>query len=62
MDQPTLTAYVTLIMTLFDKFVQTKSVILRHQNLCTYKYREMIIFFMRIQFRRIYEFKAQQGW
>jgi hypothetical protein len=62
MNQPTLTDYAHLIITLFDKFVQTNPVLLRYQNLCTYKYREMIIFFMLMQFRRTYEFKAQNRW
>lgn len=62
MDQPTLADYAHLIFTLFDRFVQTNPVGLRYQNLCTYRYREMIIFFMLLQFRRIYEFKAQHRW
>jgi hypothetical protein len=44
MNQPTLTDYAHLIITLFDKFVQTNPILLRYQNLCTYKYRGMIIF------------------
>jgi len=62
MDQPTLTDYAHLIMTLFDQFSHTNPVVLRYQNLCTYKYREMIILFMLMQCRRIYEFKAQKRW
>lgn len=62
MEKPTLTDYAHLIFTLFDQFVQTNPVVLRYQNLCTYKYREMIIFFMLMQFRRTYEFKAQHRW
>ncbi len=62
MEKPTLTDYAHLIITLFDQFIQTNPVILQYQNLCTYKYREMIIFFMLMQFRRIYEFKAQHRW
>ena len=62
MDQPTLTDYAHLIMTLFDKFVQTNPVVLKYQNLCTYKYREMIVFFMIMQFRRTYQFKSQHDW
>lgn len=62
MVQPTLTDYAHLIFTLFDKFVQTNPVVLQYQNLCTYKYREMIVFFMLMQYRRIYEFKAQHRW
>lgn len=62
MDQPTLIDYAHLIMTLFDQFVQTNPVVVQYQNLCTYKYREMIIFFMFMQFRRIFEFKAQHRW
>ena len=62
MDQPTLIDYAHLIITIFDQFVQTNPDVLRYQNLCTYKYREMIIFFMLMQFRRTYEFKAQHRW
>lgn len=62
MVQPTLTDYAHLIITLFDKFVQTNPVLLRYQHLCTYKYREMILFFMMMQFRRIYQFKTQHQW
>lgn len=62
MEKPTLTDYADLIITLFDQFIQTHPVVLQYQNLCTYKYREMIIFFMLMQFRRIYEFKAQHRW
>jgi hypothetical protein len=62
MDQPTLTDYAHLIITLFDKFVQTNPVVLKYQNLCTYRYREMIIFFMIMQFRRTYQFKSQHDW
>lgn len=62
MERPTLTDYAHLIITLFDKFVQTNPVVLKYQNLCTYKYREMILFFMIMQFRRIYQFKTQYDW
>jgi len=62
MERPTLTDYADLIITLFDQFIQTNPVVLQYQNLCTYKYREMIIFFMLMQFRRTYEFKAQHRW
>ena len=46
MDQPTLIDYAHLIMTLFDRVSHTRPDVLRYQNLCTYKYREMIIFFI----------------
>jgi hypothetical protein len=62
MDQPTLIDYAHLIIALFDQFVQTNPGVLRYQNLCTYKYREMIVLFMLMQFRRIFEFKAQHRW
>ena len=48
MVQPTLIDYAHLIFTLFDKFVQTNPIVLKYQNLSTYKYREMIVFFMLI--------------
>ncbi|MFL7839940.1 MAG: hypothetical protein ACK2U0_16825 [Candidatus Promineifilaceae bacterium] len=62
MDQPTLTDYAHLIMTLYDKFSQSNPIVLHYQNLCTYKYRELIVFFMLMQCRRIYEFKARKRW
>ena len=62
MDQPTLADYAHLIFTLFEKFVQTNPMVLMYQNLCTYKYREMILFFMIMQFRHIYQFKSQYDW
>lgn len=62
MKRPTLTDYAQLIITLFDQFIQTRPVVLQYQNRCTYKYREMLIFFMLMQFRRSYEFKAQHRW
>jgi len=62
MERPTLTDYANLIITLFEQFIQTHPVVLQYQNLCTYKYREMIIFFMLMQFRRTYEFKTQHCW
>jgi hypothetical protein len=62
MEKPTITDCAQLIITLFDKFVQTNPVVLKYQNLCTYKYREMILFFMMMQFRRIYQFKTQYDW
>jgi hypothetical protein len=46
MDQPTLIDYAHLIIALFYQFVQTNPVVLRYQNLCTYKYRGIIILLM----------------
>ena len=37
MEKPTLTDYVTLINTLFDEFQQTEPVVLKFENLKTYK-------------------------
>jgi hypothetical protein len=62
MEYPSIANYANLIFTLFDKFVHTIPVVLRYQNLCTYKYRKLLTFFMLMQFRRIYKFKAQHRW
>ena len=62
MEDPNLLDYTNLIMTLFDQFIKTEPEVMRYHDLCTYKDRELIIFFMLMQFRRISEFKAQARW
>lgn len=64
MQPPTMTDYVELICTLFDKFEQYQ----REQQSCkmgkpfSYSQKVMLIFFLVMQFRRIFKFKAQRRW
>jgi hypothetical protein len=60
MDKPTLTDYVSTICTLFDRFVQAQP---EHESaLTTYSNRTMLVFFMLMQARGIFAFKAQWRW
>jgi hypothetical protein len=60
---PTLTDYVTLIITLFELFKQYRSEQGAKQGRpFTYTEEMFIIFFMLMQFRQIYAFKAQWRW
>lgn len=60
MEAPTFTDYVTLIFTLFDRFVQAHPV--WDSPRLTYPPRAMIVFFMLMQQRRITAFKAPRRW
>ncbi len=64
MDKPTLTDYVTLIFTLFDKFEQqamTQSAS-KPGKPYTFTQKCFIVLFMNLQFRRIFQFNAQKRW
>ena len=64
MQAPTMTDYVELICTLFNKFEQYQ----REQASCkmgkpyAYSQKVMLIFFIVMQFRRIFKFKTQRRW
>jgi hypothetical protein len=60
MDKPTLTDYVNVICTLFNEFVQVKPEY--ESKLYTYSQRMMVVFFVMMQYRRIYHFKSQHRW
>jgi hypothetical protein len=60
MEVPTFTDYVTLIFTLFDRFVQAHPT--WDSQRFTYAQREMMVFFMMMQQRQIKAFKAQHRW
>lgn len=61
-DPPTLTDYVNLIISLFDRFDQdSHSQQPKQGRPLTYSEESFIIFFI-MQFRRIYSFKSQQLW
>ena len=64
MDTPTLTDYAHIIYTLFEKFVQwqDQSSEPKPGRPFTYAEKTMIVFFMIMQFRRVFKFKAQRHW
>ena len=62
MDQPDFTHYVTLINTYFDRFVQTSDTCAKRGHPYVYQNQVLIVFFMMMQFRRIFQFKTQWKW
>ena len=62
--QPTLTDYVGLIMQLFEQFMQHRieKESIHETKLLTYCTPSFIIFFIMMQFRGVYAFKAQWRW
>jgi hypothetical protein len=60
MDKPTLTDYVNVICTLFSEFVQVEPQY--ESKLYTYSQRMMVVFFVLMQYRRIFRFKTQRRW
>jgi len=64
MKQPTMAGYVEIIGTLFERFEQYQQLQMSSKLGRPYTYSEkvLIIFFMVMQFRRIFKFKAQQRW
>ena len=63
MDKPTMTDYVTLIFTLFEKFEQQMNQeSAKRGKPFTYSQQCFIVLFVILQFRRIFKFKAQHAW
>jgi hypothetical protein len=63
MEVPTFTDYVTLIFNLFERFVQERgSESDWYSGRYTYKHKTLIVFFVMMQYRRIFKFKAQWRW
>lgn len=63
METPTLTDYVTLIFTLFERFVQEYGAELDwNSDRYDYPHQTLIVFFMMMQQRRKTKFKAQWRW
>jgi hypothetical protein len=64
MENPTLTDYVSIICTLFERFEQERQQ--KHGpkrgRPLTYTEESFLIFFLLMQFRRIYQFKSQRRW
>lgn len=63
MEKPTCTDYVTLIFNLFERFIQAcRSELGWYSGRYDYEHRTLIVFFMMMQQRRIFKFKAQWRW
>ena len=64
MPTPSLNDYVSLMVTLFDKFEQYQSGTPGKNYGSGYRYshKVLIVFFTMMQFRRIYQFKSQRRW
>jgi hypothetical protein len=64
MENPTLTDYVHIIFTLFEQFEQQRAQKQGPKLGCPYTYPEkaFIVFFVIMQYRRIYQFKTQRRW
>ena len=60
--KPTFTDYVTLIYNRFEAFVQSSGEVSKQGKPFNYSNQSMVVFFMWMQFKRIYEFKAQWHW
>jgi hypothetical protein len=63
MEKPTFIDYVTLIINLFERFVQEQGSEQNwHSERYDYEHKTLIVFFIMMQQRRNYRFKAQHRW
>jgi hypothetical protein len=63
MDKPKLTDYATLIFTLFEQFEQAeRGGTAKVGKPYTFSQKCFIVLFVILQFRHIFEFKAQKRW
>ena len=60
--QPTFNDYVGLIDNRFEAFAQASAAVKRLGHPFVYQQQSMIVFFMWMQFKRIYHFKTQWKW
>jgi len=60
--EPTFDDYVALIYNRFEGFTQASETVQGVGHPYVYQQKSMIVFFMWMQFKRIYEFKAQWRW
>lgn len=61
-NQPTFSDYVALIYNRFDAFAQTSDAVSKVGHPWVYEQQCVIVFFMWMQFRRIFQFKTQWRW
>jgi|ETNmetMinimDraft_26_1059896.scaffolds.fasta_scaffold54477_1 hypothetical protein len=62
MIKPTFADYVDLLFTLFERFWHHRSARPHRGHPFTYKHKALIVFFLVMQQRRIFHFKAQRRW
>lgn len=60
--KPTFNDYVGLIYNRFEAFVQSSDEVAKLGKPYTYQNQSMIVFFMWMQFKKIYQFKTQWRW
>lgn len=60
--EPTFNDYVALIYNRFEAFVQSSDEVTKLGKPYTYQNQSMIVFFMWMQFKKIYKFKTQWRW
>ena len=60
--EPTFNDYVALIYNRFEAFVQSSDEVAKLGKPYTYQNQSMIVFFMWMQFKKIYKFKTQWRW
>lgn len=60
--KPTFNDYVALIYNRFEAFVQSSDEVAKLGKPYTYRNQNMLVFFMWMQFKKIYKFKAQWRW
>jgi hypothetical protein len=60
--EPTFNDYVALIYNRFDAFVQSSDEVKKLGHPYVYQQESMIVFFMWMQFKKIYQFKPQWRW
>jgi hypothetical protein len=62
MVKPTFADYVRLVYTLFDQFVQQQVNPARPGHPFVYQHKVMIVFFVIMQFKRLFQFETQHTW
>lgn len=60
--EPTFNDYVALIYNRFEAFVQSSTEVKKLGHPYVYQQESMIVFFMWMQFKKIYQFKTQWSW
>lgn len=60
--EPTINDYVALIYNRFEAFVQSSDEVAKLGKPYTYQNQNMIVFFMWMQFKKLYKFKSQWRW
>ncbi len=62
MVTPTFADYVTLLYTFFDEFVKQQAAPTRRGHPFVYKHKVLIVFFVIMQCKRLFQFKTQHRW